>query len=134
MKLQLTLALRYLNGRRLRTFLTTLAIVFGVMVLFGMNGLMPAIANAFRQTLLSAAQQVDLTITSEARSSFSEEAAATLRAVSGVAQATGALIQPVALPETLAPPVSGGQPVTNLILNGLDPESASQVRPSFPER
>ena len=129
MKLQLTLALRYLNGRRLRTFLTTLAIVFGVMVLFGMNGLMPAIANAFRQTLLSAAQQVDLTITSEARGSFSEAAATTLRAAPGVAQATGALIQPVALPETLAPPVAGGQPVTNLILNGLDPESASQVRP-----
>ena len=33
--LQLTLAARYLWGRKLRTFLTTLAIVFGAWVIFG---------------------------------------------------------------------------------------------------
>ena len=34
--LQLTLAARYLWGRKLRTFLTTFAIVFGAWVIFGM--------------------------------------------------------------------------------------------------
>ena len=42
MNLQLTLAFRYLRGRKLRTMLTTLAIVFGVLVIFGMNTLIPA--------------------------------------------------------------------------------------------
>jgi len=129
MKLHFTLAMRYLSGRKLRTFLTTLAIVFGVMVLFGMNGLMPAIANAFRQTLLSAAQQVDLTVTGATGNAFPAEVVATVRAVPGVATATGVLIQPVALPETLAPPVNDALPLTNVILNGLDPESAPQIAP-----
>lgn len=37
LRLQLTLAARYLLGRKLRTALTTLAIVFGTMVIFGMD-------------------------------------------------------------------------------------------------
>ena len=43
MTIQTTLARRYLAGRKLRTFLTTLAIVFGVLVIFGMNTLLPAL-------------------------------------------------------------------------------------------
>ena len=35
--LQLTLAARYLWGRKLRTFLTTLSIVLGAWLIFGMN-------------------------------------------------------------------------------------------------
>ena len=42
MNLQLTLAARYLWGRKLRTALTTLAIVFGTLVIFGMNTILPA--------------------------------------------------------------------------------------------
>ena len=41
MNIQFTLAARYLSGRKLRTFLTTLAVVFGVLVLFGMNIVLP---------------------------------------------------------------------------------------------
>jgi putative ABC transport system permease protein len=37
MTLQIMLALRYLNGRKLRTFLTTLAVMFGVLIIFSMN-------------------------------------------------------------------------------------------------
>ena len=41
--LQLTLAARYLWGRKLRTFLTTLAIVFGAWVILGvLAALIPA--------------------------------------------------------------------------------------------
>jgi putative ABC transport system permease protein len=42
--LQPTLAARYLWGRKLRTFLTTLAIVFGVWVIFSMNILTRSLA------------------------------------------------------------------------------------------
>ena len=37
MRFQLALATKYMRGRKLRTFLTTLAIVIGVMVIFGMG-------------------------------------------------------------------------------------------------
>lgn len=62
--MQLTLAVRYLWGCKTRTFLTTLAVVFGVMVIFGLNGLLPTMMTAFRQNMLAAAGKVDLTVTS----------------------------------------------------------------------
>ena len=49
MNFQLTLAARYLGGRKLRTFLTTLAIVIGVMVIFGMGIYLPSFMDAFQQ-------------------------------------------------------------------------------------
>ena len=41
MKFQVALAMKYMRGRKLRTFLTTLAIIIGVMVIFGMGILLP---------------------------------------------------------------------------------------------
>ena len=46
----LTLALRYLLGRRLRTGLTTLAIAIGVMVLFGTGIFIPTMLDSFSAT------------------------------------------------------------------------------------
>ncbi len=49
---QMTLmGLRYLNGRKLRTVLTTLAIVFGVALIFAINLTLPSLTDAFKQTL-----------------------------------------------------------------------------------
>ena len=64
MKLTLTLAWRYLRGRGARSMLTTLAVVFGVMLTFGLNGILPAMMEAFTHNLLAAAGKVDLTVTS----------------------------------------------------------------------
>ena len=63
MNLQVTLAARYLWGRKLRTFLTTLAIVFGTLVIFGMNTILPTMLRAFQTNILAASGQVDVTIT-----------------------------------------------------------------------
>ena len=38
MTVSLKLAWRYMSGRGLRSALTTLAVVFGVMLIFGLNG------------------------------------------------------------------------------------------------
>ena len=46
MRVQLMMALRYLRGRKLRSALTTMAVVFGVAVLFGMNSLLPTLTQA----------------------------------------------------------------------------------------
>lgn len=128
MKIQLTLALRYLSGRKLRTTLTTLAILFGVMI-FGLNGLIPAVEGSFRQSLMAAAGQVDLTISSETRNLFSETLVDTVRRTPGVAAASGSIVRPIVVPDAAAPKDKTGQPVSSFMLAGLDPASVAQVRP-----
>ena len=71
MGIQFTLATRYLWGRKLRTFLTTIAIIFGVVVIFGMNILLPTMLSAFQSGLLSASGQVDVVITHVSGDAFS---------------------------------------------------------------
>ncbi len=58
-------------GRKLRTFLTTLAIVFGDWLIFGMNILMPTMLKAFQVNMLAASGQVDVTITHKTGETFS---------------------------------------------------------------
>jgi putative ABC transport system permease protein len=125
--LQIRLALRYLWARKLRTVLTTLAIVFGVTIIFGMNGLAPAILDSYRQNLMVATNQVDLTITSQTRGGFEADRVEVVRSTSGVAYASGSLSRVLVLPNALSG--EGGQTSGSLILTGLDPATAEQVRP-----
>ncbi len=129
MSFQLKLAWRYLAGRKLRTVLTTLAIVLGVTLLFGMNGLLPAVEGSFRQNVLAATNQVDLTITSEARGVFDAAVVEVVRNTPGVAEATGSLTRLVVLPPEYALPTQDNQQVNTVMLTGLDPSSAAEVRP-----
>src|SRR5512143_2961395 len=101
MNIQISLALRYLQGRRLRTTLTTLAIVFGVMILFGLGTLIPAMSQVFEQGSAAAAGKVDLTVTHLSGGTFSAQQVDALRQVSGIAQATGSLRQSVVMPASL---------------------------------
>jgi len=57
MNIQFMLAARYLSRRKLRTFLTTLAVIFGVMIIFALNGMLPSFLQAFRQNMLAATGQ-----------------------------------------------------------------------------
>ena len=72
--LQVTLAARYLRGRKLRTALTTLAIVFGTLVIFGMNMILPTLLASFQSNMLAASGQVDVTITHKAGEAFPRSA------------------------------------------------------------
>lgn len=128
MRLQLRLAWRYLTGRRLRTVLTTLAISFGVMVL-GLGGITSAVQGSFRQSLMAAAGQVDLTVTSETRGVFAAGLVERVRSVPGVAQATGSLVRTALLPASLAPSAAGGKQLNTLSIHGVDPATVAQVRP-----
>ena len=65
--INLILATRYLAGRKLRTALTTLAIVFGVLLIFGMNSMLPAFTAAFQSNILAVADLVDATVSLEFR-------------------------------------------------------------------
>lgn len=96
---QMTLmGLRYLNGRRLRTVLTTLAIVFGVALIFTINVVLPAAADAFKQSL-SSISGADISITSVSGESFAAESAlSNTAAVEGVEAVTGVLRRQFSVP------------------------------------
>ena len=97
MNMQLTLALRYLAGRKLRTFLTTLAIMFGVLVIFGMNSMLPILENSFQANAMAAASQVDVTITHQTGEPFPQSELNTVTGVAGVRAASGSLERTVGL-------------------------------------
>src|SRR5512139_1033961 len=98
MNFQLTLAARYLAGRRLRTFLTTLAIIIGVMVIFGMGIILPGFSDAFNRGLLAASGQADVMITHKTGESFSATIMNRVKTLDGIAVIGGSLERAVNLP------------------------------------
>lgn len=120
LRLQFTLAARYLAGRKLRAFLTTLAIIFGVMIIFGLNGYLPTFMESYKQNMLATAGKVDISVTSKTGGSFAPEMIKKVRAVDGVAAATPLLKHTVVLP--------GKYAVNALTVVGLEPETAAEVR------
>jgi len=122
--LQLSLAARYLWGRKLRTFLTTLAIVFGAWVIFGMNILMPTMLKAFEVNMLAASGQVDVTITLNSGESFSRNLVNKVRTIQGVSAVSGLLSRTINVPDGFYE----RSKVTALTLVGLDPRQAQSVR------
>lgn len=98
MRTQFTLALRYLAGRKLRTALTTLAIMFGVLVLFGMNAMLPALTNAFQANVMAAAGEVDATITQKTSEPFGIAIADQIAAIEGIETTNAFLSRLINLP------------------------------------
>src|SRR5512134_2580377 len=98
MNLQLTLAARYLSGRKLRTFLTTLAVVFGVLVIFGMNTIMPTMLNALQVNVQSAEGNVDFGVTHISGEPFPETIAEKLQGVDGVRVYSTSLTRTINIP------------------------------------
>lgn len=120
MNMQLRMAARYLWGRKLRTFMTTLAIVLGVMLVFGLNGLLPAFMDAFRRNMLATAGQVDLMVSSETRGGFDSAVLSDVQRVDGIAAATGLLQRNALLP--------AGEAVSTLTITGVDPATVQEIR------
>ncbi len=121
MKLQLTLASRYLSGRKLRTFLTTLAIVIGVMVVFGMGILLPTMTEAFDQSLLAASGQTDVMVTHKTGEAFSASTLNRIARLDGIAAIAGSLERTINLP----PHFYGRDSTVNaLSVIGVDPAVA----------
>jgi putative ABC transport system permease protein len=115
-----TLAWRYLWGRKLRTALTTAAVVFGVSVIFGLGSLLPTMVDSFTKILFASAGQVDLTITSASGSTFDGSVTDKIESVSGIRAASPVLRRPVGMPR--------GSAVGSLQVIGIEPRSALNVR------
>jgi len=125
MNLQLSLAARYLWGRKLRTFLTTLSIVIGVMVIFGMGTYLPTMMEAFERNLLAVSGQVDLTVTHKTGEAFSTSVLTKVKAVEGVGAIAGSISRPMNIPLTF---YGRGANVSGLTLVGVDPVAGLTVR------
>src|SRR3990170_2141048 len=129
MTLQWTLAARYLGRRKLRTALTTMAVVFGVLVTFGTNTMLPAITDAFRTNILAAAGQVDLTVTHRAGSGFTTAVLDSVQTVEGVSAASGSLNRTVNLPvDFFDHDPARRDAVAALAMVGIDPDRAQELR------
>jgi putative ABC transport system permease protein len=119
------MGLRYLNGRRLRTTLTTLSIVFGVALIFAINLALPSMMDAFKQSM-SSISGADIRFTSTSGVSFTPESV--LPQVSGVAHVqavTGILSRQFSIP-TVENGALGSAAQIQLI--GIDATSATAVR------
>jgi len=123
--LQLTLAARYLWGRKLRTSLTTLAIVIGALVIFGMNIMLPTMLQAFQANMLAASGQVDVTITHETGEAFSRTVLNRIRLMEGVRAASGSLRRTLNVPDGF---FGRGVQVTAVLLVGIEPRLAQTLR------
>jgi len=118
MSTQLILAIRYLSRRKLRTGLTTMAVVLGVSIIFAINTLIPTMLSALEGTFLGVSDQVDLTVSSAMGETFDPGVVNMVRKVSGVAAASPALRRQITLDG------EGHQ----LELVGVDLASAQSVR------
>jgi putative ABC transport system permease protein len=129
MNLQLTLAARYLTGRKLRTALTTLAIVFGVTLIFGMNAILPTMMAAMKLNIQGVEGVSDFIITNMMRDSFPQQAARYLDEIEGVHAFAASLERTINLPANFVDN-DAAQPDRIIAVNlvGVIPEEARQLR------
>jgi putative ABC transport system permease protein len=96
---ELPLAISYLKGRPVRTIMTILSIVIGVMMMFGMNGMAPAFKDLFvTSTQSMALTEVDLYVTRKDGSFFRQEYEQNIGAVPGVESTARMIARTVAVP------------------------------------
>ena len=124
MKFQLTLATKYMRGRKLRTFLTTLAIVIGVMVIFGTGIYMPSFTDAYQKSLLAASGQTDVMITHKTGEAFSVSTLNKIKRIDGIAVIAGSLERVINLPPNF---YGKNSTVSALSLVGIDPTIAPDL-------
>jgi putative ABC transport system permease protein len=132
MTLQISLAWRYLRGRKLRTLLTTLAVVFGVFVIFAMNLILPTVTKAMFISVQAANDVADFTITRAAGGSFSTVMLPELEKIDGVRAVSATLARNIGLPADFYDnDPKRVDTIRTLSLVGVDPEKVRAMR-SFP--
>lgn len=123
---QLTLAWRYLRGRGLRSLLTSLAVALGVMLIFGLNGILPTIMETFTRSMMAAAGKIDITVSSTLGQPFAASVLDQVSRIDGVAVATGEVEQLAPLP--LKRDVGVANQVASITVVGVDPGVTGRVR------
>lgn len=124
--LQMTrMAWQYLKGRKLRTALTTLAIVLGVALIFAINLIMPGVLQMLKQSLETETEAVDLSIVDRTGEAFDPAPITeTLLDIDGVDAVSGALRRRIILPKDNNPL----DDVSQIEMIGVDLATLSGVR------
>lgn len=120
MKTYIIIPFRYLAGRKLRSLLTTLAVIFGVAVVLAVNMLLPTLSSVLAAGASGVTGQVDMTVTSAVGAPFQASLLDTVARTDGVAAAAPAFRRTVALSAEAKTP--------QFDLIGLDPTRAETVR------
>ena len=128
MRIQILLAWRYLWGRKQRMVLTTLAVVFGVTLLFGLNAMIPAMMEAFRHNMVTTAGKVDISISGDSNNPFSQSVLDELQGIDGISQYTGILSKNVVLPESMGGSVNKLTGASAVTVTGVNVDTAQTVR------
>jgi putative ABC transport system permease protein len=96
---ELPLAISYLRGRPIRSIMTIISILIGVMIMFGLNGIAPAMKDIFISNTQSVSlSNVDLYVTRQDGSFFRQEYQQNVAAVDGVESTAVLVVQAVNLP------------------------------------
>lgn len=123
-----TLARRYLLRRKMRSVLTTLAIVFGVALVIGVDALIPAMEAALEDGIRSSLGAVDMSVSKKARTPFDAAQLQAVRDVPGVARASARLTSSLQFAED-PPLVIDKKPVLSAVVVGVD---TAEERPALP--
>ena len=134
MRTSIALAWRYLWGHKTRTFLTTLAIFFGVMVVYGLNAIMPAMMSAFRANAMAASGKVDLEITHINGDVFDVGVLEKLKSITELSTISPVLVRSMALPADLIDhDPNTPDTITAVNLVGVDPALDSALHAYQPK-
>ncbi len=128
MRIQFLLAWRYLWGRKQRMVLTTLAVVFGVTLLFGLNSMIPGMMESFRHSMVTTSGKVDISISSDSNNPFEQSVLSDLSEIDGISQYTGILTKNVVLPESLGGSINKLTGASSVTVTGVDFATAQNVR------
>ena len=91
---ELPLAISYLKGRPIRTIMTILSIVIGVMMMFGLNGMAPALKDLFVSSTQSMSlANIDLYVTRRDAGFYRQELSEQVAAVQGVASTARMIVR-----------------------------------------
>ncbi len=123
----LSLAWSYIKGRPIRSIMTVLSIVIGVMMMFGLNGLAPAFKEMFISSTQSMAlSEVDLYVTRRDGGFFRGEYESNIGSVAGVESTASLIARTVA-----APPdhytTADGRPINTVQVFGVDTANTDET-------
>jgi putative ABC transport system permease protein len=104
--------------------LTTLAVVFGVTLLFGLNAMIPAMMEAFRHNMITTAGKVDISISGKSNNPFDQSILSELEGIEVISQYTGILTKKVLLPESLGGTVNQLTGASAITITGINIETA----------
>ncbi len=132
MRIELSLAWRYLHGRRLRTALTTLAVAFGVFVFFAMRIILPTVSKALFIGAQAAEGMADFTVQGASGGAIGLRSLDAIRSIEGVRAATPLLSRTLGLPaDFLDRDPARADPVRAVTVTGVDPATVRALR-AFP--